>query len=468
MSISFLGFPEEVLHQVVLFLVDDSDYEYLSYPKSLYHLASRAIIALSLVNHRCRRICLPLLFTYTKCRTLEELYDLERECMMSAAFTGCIRILEVALSREPQRPTAEILEESLLRLLPLLQSLVWVELRTNMIRGTPGLITAIHTHPTLETASISYLPFSPLPQSPAKLEKLLLHKVSTYGADEDMEDPTATISVVQNRDIGVTSLELGPEDVLPLETLRIHHLRELSIDPSLIIATEKLERFLAHHPSLMKISFEDPMSSWEQNYLLQRHTSSFLAAVKAYTLEDAMDVTFLCLSRGASSSHTRRDGWEVTELGLTIGSSWVEYLSLAATVFPKLLSLTVHYDEPINPISVAAWISKHLPTVRSLELNMPEQQRASLLIPLKEDLSDKRFDDDAVRLRLIAWEIFQASPSMMNLGIVEREQNYKWSLDGSYRPIRDFLGAIVKMKMVSVLYVEPRTPSVQYQGTIVL
>ncbi|KAJ7590546.1 hypothetical protein C8J56DRAFT_933184 [Mycena floridula] len=467
MSISLLGFPEELLHQIVLFLVDDADYEHQAYPKSLYHHVSSDIFALSFVNHQFRRICRPFVFSYLRCESLEELEKLERECLSNSTFTSFIRILDIEeLGQEEAR--SHTVHEALLRLLPRLNSLVWLEFG-DVFRMTSALITAIQNHPTLKTAVISSLPFDgPLPDSPLDLEKLLLHFPPETNDSIDL-------SVVQKRNIRVLSLFIDKDYMLPMET-KIHNLREFSVYEPRIINDDQLDALVAHNPSLTKINVFG--SRWEQCNILQSHISSFLDAVEAHSLGVAMSLNELALSPKKSCSKKGLDRWEATELGLTVTSSLIESLALAATMFPQLVSLQLssHASSPIHVDSFISSISKHFPNLRVLDLGLTAQLGlvwTPLLIPLQRELSDETFDEVASRIRWLALHIFQASPSMRDIRVYQRNQGASlWFFWGSYKPNRDWSGALFGMKInSSAAYNETialKCQHIAFHGSVVL
>ncbi|KAJ7590541.1 hypothetical protein C8J56DRAFT_887132 [Mycena floridula] len=150
------------------FLVDDSDYDYERYPDSLYHYASSDIFALSLVNRQFRvpTDLFPLsLLVYIKCTSLEALKELEHECLSNSAFTNFIRILDVA---EVTRGFSDIIQKTHLRLVPALQSLVWLDSSQieptlspsynhieplNCYPGTPATAEAVSSQPRKAAAS---------------------------------------------------------------------------------------------------------------------------------------------------------------------------------------------------------------------------------------------------------------------------------------------------------------------------
>ncbi|KAJ7593735.1 hypothetical protein C8J56DRAFT_1043520 [Mycena floridula] len=449
MSAFLLDFSEEILQQIIVYLTDDRDYEYFPYPESLYHHVSSEISAVSLVNHQLRRICFPFLFSYIKCGSLEELHKLESECISKQVGFSMLR---------PPREY-KIMQETLVRLLPRLESIIWLELGLTALN--PALVTAIHEHPTLKTASTDLPSLSyrddddPLPKFPIKLEKILLR----------MTDNSQTfLSVVQGRSIRVIRLDIGILDsgsILPSET-RLLDLRELYIaededdeEEEVVANEEQTDQFhalVAHHPSLTKICIIP--WHWDQCRLIQRHIKPLLDAGKgnSFDLDAAMNIGELALSPiQSASSKTALDGWEVTELELVVTSSMVECLALISQTFPRLLSLklTLIWSLTIHVGTLLALISKHFLTLRVFDLRMGFESLiwTPLLIPIQLQLSNETFDDVASRMRWLAGELLQASPSMTKIDI--ETDTLLWYFRASYRVHRDWSGAIVQMKIES-------------------
>ncbi|KAJ7590543.1 hypothetical protein C8J56DRAFT_933181 [Mycena floridula] len=468
MSISLLGFPEELVNRIVVFLLDDSDYQCYSYPASLYHHVSSDISMLSLVNHQFRRICFPFLFSYIECKDLEELSKLERECLSDSAFTGFVRILHVA-TYGPPAGNDTITEESLLRLLPRLKSLVWLDLGYTELSAT--LVPAIEEHPTLRTAAIRMRDLPVLPQSPAKLEKLLLHSLSPYwyGARANGDE----FSIVQRRNISVICLSVFTNCIPAVET-KIPNLRCLNIDESLNTTTEQhleqIHALVAAHPSLTEITVCTSLLGCN---FFQPRLSSFLKGIEPYSLGERICFTLSPIE--LSSDKKGLDGWEVTRLDLEVTPSLQASLPLVSTMFPNLVSLDLSFCSPIHVDSFLVLMSKHLRNLQMLDLHpQPESLIwTPLLIPLLRELSDKPCADFASRLAWFAWQIFLASPSVTHFDIEFSSWDNSlrpppWYISGSYQVKRDWFGAIVGMKLVSSVMEKKSGEQTRFSGFVVL
>ncbi|KAJ7590579.1 hypothetical protein C8J56DRAFT_537331 [Mycena floridula] len=155
----------------------------------------------------------PVSFSYIKCTSLQELGKLE-----NSALTGFVRTLDVGQIKRPPRWRNNIVQETLARVLPSLESLQWLELGSTEM--STAIFAAVRTHRTLQTAAIHYLPiYEPLPQSPVNLEKLLLHS-STTGREK--------LAMIQSRNIRLIRLNIR-RDHPPLETIVIPSLHEVNI-----------------------------------------------------------------------------------------------------------------------------------------------------------------------------------------------------------------------------------------------
>ncbi|KAJ7590568.1 hypothetical protein C8J56DRAFT_933247 [Mycena floridula] len=473
MSLPLLSFPEEILHQVVLFLVDDADHGYNPYPFSLFHHASSDIFALSLVNRQVRRICLPFLFSYIKCQSCEELEKLERECLVNSAFPVFIRILDVRhIERIDANPSQyAIIRDTLVRLLPSLESLVWLELGT--ITMTSPLVTAIDTHPTLKTAAIFCLPRLPsrvpFPELPVNLDKLLLHGIGSADSEH--------LAIVQHRNIHVRSLYLDLS--LPLIEARIPGLHELTLGDFGDTSDEQLDQFhafVARHPSLATVNV-NAIAQWSQCKTIRPHLSTFVQAVEAHSLNTSIDLLRITLESPTKSmkSDFKKgfDGWEVIKMTLRVISSFVETMSLTAAMFPKLVSLELtHTGSSVYVDSFLTLISKPFPTLQMLSLFMDPQSLiwTPLLTPRQRQSSDEKIDDATSRMRWLARQIFQASPSMINVKISQRpSQTAFWSVSASYRVKRDFFGGILGMNVESSVDIL-KTPfqKISFRGFVVM
>ncbi|KAJ7590577.1 hypothetical protein C8J56DRAFT_933252 [Mycena floridula] len=388
---------------------------------------------------------------------MEELSELENESLAKSAFVRFIRILnveKVCESNFPNDIVRHLIRDTIVRLLPRLESLAWLELGDTGI--SPALVAAIDAHPTLKTAAIDSLSLDePFLESPVNLEKLLL-----WSAESD------DISIIQRCNIRVLGLDLNMDKHIPPMESLINDLYKLSITGSAEASEEQLERFhalVAHHPSLRKVKVH--VFRGKQYNILRPHLSSFQDAVEAHSLGTALHMIQLSLTPVKSTYKKGLDGWEITELSLRVSSSWVESLALVAAMFPKLVSLQLTYaGSPVHVDSLVAWISKHFPTLRMLHWYM--QSESLIWTPLLIDLSsEEKLGHVACSMFWLAVQMFQVSPSLISIQTNQRPLEAPfWSFWASYQAKRDFSGSIIGMKIESSLYI-PETETNPRQTT---
>ncbi|KAJ7584341.1 hypothetical protein C8J56DRAFT_1027690 [Mycena floridula] len=447
---SIQNLPEELLQVTIALLVAEDDHVYEPYPESMYHYASSTVVSLSLVNHLFRRICFPFLFSYIKCKGGKMLQKLEDECLAHSAFTSFVVIIDFYIDYG-SRDTVLSVQDGLVRLLEhCLPSLVWLELHDIPINlSAPGLLIAINAHHSLETIAITSRSFDiSLPPPPSSLEKLLI---------ANLWDTSKLVSVVQPRNVTVSHLHIDNRGVLlPLETLAIRGLRALSITEAAgdrnAQVVDKLRALVAHHPGLTNIILKSASSHWTDCQFSKPYISSFLDAVEARSLWEAMELTEIALSPSQSQW-----SWEVTGLVMTVRSSWsLETISLAGTMFPKISSLTIGLlDEvQVHIDNFVTLISQHFLNLRVLNLTWihPALNFTQPLAPSGMEKPGVPFHDVSACMRWLAWRIFEASSSTIKISIHKSNslfarQSPPGFLSASYRPRRNLLGTIVKMEI---------------------
>ncbi|KAJ7578711.1 hypothetical protein C8J56DRAFT_968877 [Mycena floridula] len=326
-TLTLLDCPEEVLHHLVLLLVDDTDYEGRGYPRSIYNHASCDIVSLSLVDHQLRRICLPFLFSYLKCRSIAELENLESKCSIESVFARLVRTLNLAFRWDQIDPASGII----LRLLPHLAGIRLLDLGGGTIDA--ALLAAINHHPTLETSFVRNLHFL----SYTSLDKDLF----LSGDGPDLMRP------VIERGVRISSLSLKSTLPLFLDTTVAPDLRRIDFQVPATFGWEtttelaRFSRFVANQPILTSIYFwYDPLS-WqaESNGITMPQLASFLEAVNAESLVGTTTLDSVTMSR--SSPNGGFSSWEVTGLELEMKPLLVEPLTLAGAMFPKVSSITI-------------------------------------------------------------------------------------------------------------------------------
>ncbi|KAJ7579733.1 hypothetical protein C8J56DRAFT_1169594 [Mycena floridula] len=439
-----LSLAEELLHQIILYLMPTVREIPKPYPLLLYQHVSTDIISLSMVNHQFRRICFPLLFSYMECKNLETLGKLENECILKSPFTGFIRILYAHVGWRNDEATKAMFQAILVRSLPRLESLVWLDFDAT---ATPALLAAINAHSTLKTAASS-IRLSSFPKTPINLERFLLHS----GRVED-------ISEIQRRNIGVACFFLHSDTNCPypanLDKIIIRDLRELLIKefrhPSSEIILDEFRAFVAHHPMLTKIHV-CRFRSWKDCNFMKPHISTFLDAVECQSRADDKDLNEVFLSPVKSRDF---DEWEVTRICLIVESSLVQTLASAVTGFPIISSLSLHLHHLAKtPIHIEEFIAliSNLQNLRVFELG--DVHDSFVWTPLLEPVL--KLDHFARGLWWLGWRIFQSLPNLVKLEVSEEgddgsgygDKNARsWYSSASYRAHRDLSGTLVEMEV---------------------
>ncbi|KAJ7590586.1 hypothetical protein C8J56DRAFT_933296 [Mycena floridula] len=396
---------------------------------------------------------------------LQELGKLE-----NSALTGFVRTLDVGHIKRPLGWRNNIVQETLARILPSLESLQWLELGSTEM--STAIFAAVHTHRTLQTVAIQYLPiYELLPQFPVNLEKLLLHS-STTGRKK--------LAMIQSRNIRLIRLNIR-RDHPPLETIVIPSLHEVDIMVDTEETLRQLHSFIAHHPRLMKIIFNRVHRFWDQCSSSILHLLSFLNVGDAHSLRRCITCFDATLTPLKSSSRTGLDRWEATQLSFSIKSSFLETLSLEGTMFPKLSFLTLcdNSKAVIHASSFVALISTYFRNLRVLDLTDVYNRLiwTPLLIPIPPDMSGQSFDDAAARMQWLASHLFQASPSMTSIKVqVEGclPGSMQWIISARYLTRMDVTTASIKMDINRIVtfydddYSMAQRPPITFRGSVAL
>ncbi|KAJ7590527.1 hypothetical protein C8J56DRAFT_536216 [Mycena floridula] len=167
-----------------------------------------------------------------------------------------------------------IVGNTLVRLIPRLESLAWLELGSTTM--TSALVTDIQAHRTLRTVAFQRLP-EPLPQSSVK--KLLLHSATPNIYHDESEN----LAVIQGRNIRVGRFEISRD--YPLWETMIHELDvRLSTDRTL----EQVQAFIGHHSKLRKLIFRVDILQDLHRFSVLPQLSSFLDAADRQRFRSSM------------------------------------------------------------------------------------------------------------------------------------------------------------------------------------
>ncbi|KAJ7579787.1 hypothetical protein C8J56DRAFT_963589, partial [Mycena floridula] len=444
-TLTLCGFSEELIRQLVLLLVDNTDYEDRGYPDSTYNHASRDIVSLSLINRQLRRICLPFLFSFIACTSLEDIVNLQQKCLGNLAFARLVRTLQFNVKLKKSGPASEII----LLLLPHLNGLLWLDLPGMPINK--ALMVAINNHPTVKTAVIWDV--GELPPD-VSLEKILLREAPTVNS----------VRAAIERGMRVASLELDVSTIQNpslLYSSLLPGLRDISLvdSPQTTRQLEEFCGFVANHPTLKSIDFYSEIAFLPSSgTITNEHISSFMETAAADSLLTKIRITEVTMSSSGSSAGF--ESWVVTGLDLLVlnsSESLVKALRLAGTMFSHLsrlsiersAALTIHINDLISVTS------EYLPCLQILAFSdiFPSLISTPSQVPMYAEVTSSH-DAAITYSRWIAWQFFQASPSLVCIYFDEDHDldlPQPWTLKSSCGARRDYTGVLIRMEVRGTL-----------------
>ncbi|KAJ7156868.1 hypothetical protein C8R43DRAFT_1234622 [Mycena crocata] len=301
--------------------------------------STRHIHSLSLVCRRLRHLSVPRLFHHLKCTNAQQLVLLKEKCMNDAWFARLIRQLDLGLDLGDTDSL-----DILLSLLPLLESLEWLDVDAEQVDA--NLLAMINAHPTLNTVAIHDLLPDDLrdlsTSTSPSLSKILLYSVVS---DCTFTLQCPTLHALMSRRPRLAHLILrdgtnikrgaGTLSLPGLENLDIHLYHQPSSPMSWLPA------FVERHTSLHTIKFIGDMSGsiWRSNADI-RFSLQFIDAVESEALALATALNAFTVSR--TSRALSLVDWEVTAIEITIqGPAGVAALSMASSLAPSISSLEI-------------------------------------------------------------------------------------------------------------------------------
>ncbi|KIK65048.1 hypothetical protein GYMLUDRAFT_383004 [Collybiopsis luxurians FD-317 M1] len=315
--------------------------------KSQFKHVSPELLALSVVNRRMRRICLPLLFANIHIRNVEDAEKLRDHYSLCSTFT---KTLKLAIREEKG-------QNILCQVLPNLKRLSYVD--SNDCDPNLALLQAILEHPTVSAVLVHDLPAGCFFFS---LSKMVLNE--TVGFPEPVEGMKGFL----DRGMKIAGLRLYDPHLLNesfgLQTLE--GLQEVILILSrLFVPFTWLPALTEAHPHLRKLCLRD-----ERQLYFVRHSPPFIGhfieECRRRELNELFDIKEVGLSRAVSQPD--QQGWHVTRIILIItsrGNSLTELLRLIASSFPELESLSLDFTKhdsiyPIDDIVDALCSFSHL------------------------------------------------------------------------------------------------------------
>ncbi|KAJ3725074.1 hypothetical protein DFJ43DRAFT_1157636 [Lentinula guzmanii] len=325
--------PDELLHSTVEYIAytpEPPDCDFLGFH---FKSVSPALLSLSQVNRRMRRICVPFLFSYLRVVNVAEAMKLMDLCRTGSIIPSLIRVLLLSASYYAQKEGHKILRQ----VLPCLHHLSCIHLR--IPRPSIDLFTTVLEQPTVSTVLMRSLDNLPGGFSKLNLSKLVLKHTSVAFPR------FSTLETCIRRGARMASLDIHRPDLLD-ESFgpRIFTgLQELNLFVCYFpVSFSWLPAFASGHPSLNKMWLLD-----DKKHYFDRHTPyfihSFVEGCHRQELSECFDITRVGLSRVNQSSQE----WRVT--GMTIvtkfaSTSLIEILSLICSSFPAIEVLSFDLD----------------------------------------------------------------------------------------------------------------------------
>ncbi|KAJ7599933.1 hypothetical protein C8J56DRAFT_909159 [Mycena floridula] len=340
-SLLLVELPEELLLSIFRLLIDANEHKYRKYPDCLYNYASQDIHSLSLVNHQLRRICLPLLLSYVKCRSITALNKLKSDCLANSAIACAIRTLDIQVVGAAYVRACQILTD----LIPYLQALVWLDLRSaSSSINNPAFFAAVNCHPTLQTVVVPILgtvlqTFGSLSRFVARAQVLKSPSIPPW------------LLACMERGLRVATLAIHDTGSTSLETITLPGLHELHFMDGRFMMDEKLSGFLSRHPELDRIAFEEPAP--RPNNTAGPYLARFLEALERQGLMSVAIINRFDIIPSGSGSV---DDWNVAEISLSLESSAPPVLALVGEMFPRLACLMLRHARalPTTPAARAS------------------------------------------------------------------------------------------------------------------
>ncbi|KAJ3754998.1 hypothetical protein EV360DRAFT_86319 [Lentinula raphanica] len=347
----YSSLPNELLHAIteyIAFTIDLSD-SYSSY--SLYKHASPELLALSVVNWRLRRICLPFLFANIKVRHDEDVTRLEKDLPLCAKLT---KTLSIDHSKGSSSDLTEAGQQNLSQILPRLEQLLVVELpdcwdRTDLLR-------TMLVHPTVTSVLVNEIPNSSMAND--DLSKLI------YGRK------------MPRSGMRLMSLRLNSIDDR-LESQKFPGLQEIKIHYTVPASFSWVPPLLSNHPTLNELW----LLQLEHDFFAHDAPPTFLSSLvdlkesQGKDLQHFLSISELGLRRARPINGSFKD-WHIIALGLEVKStfdkkSWMEILRPIPLIFPKLevLRLDFYARRSSYDIDDLASILARFSSLRVLYLN---------------------------------------------------------------------------------------------------
>ncbi|KAJ3711641.1 hypothetical protein DFJ43DRAFT_1107553 [Lentinula guzmanii] len=320
-----MSLPSELIHHIIGYLAYTPRLPH-SYSQSQFQCASPELLAFSVANWRLRRISLPFLFANIEIRHTKDAENFGD--LLAVLFQKFTKILAISYFYSRTKEGTQIV----CQLLPHLKQLSCVELRCCNARSV--LFKAILAHPTVLSVLVEEQPDASLYDD---LSKVVLAETSISTTSSPNLDECLNLGMrlgcLELLNLDLLDDNFGQRHFAGLEEL-ILKMRASHLSFSWLSALSSA------NPALKEVWLLDDALCYFPN-----HTPTFISSFVEESQHQDLSKTFSVqrVGLGRTTVQCSQD-WHV--IGLTIfstsaGTSLVELLTLIASSFPKLKTLTL-------------------------------------------------------------------------------------------------------------------------------
>ncbi|KIK64993.1 hypothetical protein GYMLUDRAFT_70935 [Collybiopsis luxurians FD-317 M1] len=433
---SLMKLPDELLHCIYQNLVHTPPLpgDWLSENLHIEY-ASPALVSLSSLQSRLRRISLPFLFAYLRIKNLDRARKFQHFCSTNAICSQLVRMLTIDTLDSREVDGYEIVGN----LFPDLKHLVCVDWRDLSLPSVPFL-QALHHHPTVSTVLFnSELPYrcvwlrKSLPYSESDFSKVIISRLNLHSFHSEKNTLPDGAQI--------TALEISSPDKLKedFESQIVNGLRELCIH--LVprpVSFSWLPKFTLAHPHLHTIYLKDA----NQHFHVPPWMSFFFNEIARQGLHGHLRIAQIVLTRTRAEAQPTQQ-WYASGMSVSPRFQFLECLRIASSSFPSMENLLVEFPkdekDTYSMDEVVATLS-HFSSVRVLKLYYCcERVRFGSELPHNgRPVALDNFDNFLVHLKqclqLCAARLAEAMPSLERMYFWERGSTLKPSEKGpTYR-----------------------------------
>ncbi|KAJ3772905.1 hypothetical protein FB446DRAFT_26614 [Lentinula raphanica] len=421
--------PNELLYSIIEYIaytpiLPALPFQPDSSSKPLFNCASHELLALSVLEWRLRRICLPFLFKNIEVRNAEDAEKMKDYLLLFARFTQTLAIGPFdALTVQGDKAISQIL--------PQLEQLSYVELQQSSSRDRTILLRKLLAHPTVISVLVRDLPDESICDE--DLSKLVLKRISW----------SLCPSKYFKRGMKLLRLNIFQTfNSQLIESEMLSGLKELRITMSNAVSSSFLSALLSTYPTLEEL--------WLVDYFghhFDAHTppciSPSIEKSQWPCLNEQELIQRIGLRRVIGHSS---DEWYVMGLAMEVSPSYANRPLLAAlrviaSSFPTVENVTLYFA-PIgyNVKDYAhakdfATVFSHFPSLKQLSINHLHTRldfgSAEILPPIRRIGFNALFDEEFRVLWYTAW-IAKEIRSLHAIYIMDNgcHINTSWHLEG--------------------------------------